>query len=362
MTQLPDPARMYRATLERDSSYDGVFFLGVRTTGVFCRPSCPARKPREENVEYFVSVDAARAAGFRPCKRCRPLALGGPELDEARGILASLELAPHERLSDADLRERSIDPVRARRAFRASFGMTFHAWQRTRRLGLALQELRAGRDRDVTAARFGWESPSGFAEAFERLFGAPPTRASSEGDLRECLFVRVLASPVGPLLAGATARGICLLEFADRPALKSQATSLRASLGCAVAAGTTPHLDQLARELAEWFAGRRKQFGVPLELRGTAFERQVWQRLLEIPYGATLSYEALARGIGRPGAQRAVGRANGKNRIAILVPCHRVVQKNGELRGYGGGLWRKKFLLDLEAGQARPELTDAREA
>jgi AraC family transcriptional regulator of adaptative response/methylated-DNA-[protein]-cysteine methyltransferase len=344
MNALPSSEALYRAVLERDPSYDGVFFLGVRTTGIFCRPTCKSKKPLAENVEYFASTGEAERAGYRACKRCRPLEPLGAEQAWIRSTIAELGETRAAHVTDAELRELSIDPVRARRAFRAAYGVTFHGWQRSQRLGLALRDLRDGGAIDAVAQGRGWQSTSGFREAFEQLFGAPPGRARSA----DCLSADLIASPLGPLLAAASSRGICLLEFLDRRGLPGQASSLQRALGCAVVPGRNAHIDQMERELAEWFAGRRTRFDVALHVEGTDFERSVWKRLLEIPYGETMSYEAMAFDLGRPGAQRAVGRANGKNRIAIVIPCHRVVQKNGELRGYGGGLWRKRRLIDLE--------------
>jgi AraC family transcriptional regulator of adaptative response/methylated-DNA-[protein]-cysteine methyltransferase len=157
-----------------------------------------------------------------------------------------------------------------------------------------------------------------------------------------------LESPVGYLEVAANSEGICLLEFEDRRALPTQWKVLARRFGTPVVPGRNEHVDRLADELARYFAGELREFTVPLVIRGTPFQERVWRRLLQIPFGETLSYEGLARAVGCPGAQRAVGRANGDNRLAIVVPCHRVVQKDGQLRGYGGGLWRKQFLLDLE--------------
>jgi AraC family transcriptional regulator of adaptative response/methylated-DNA-[protein]-cysteine methyltransferase len=150
------------------------------------------------------------------------------------------------------------------------------------------------------------------------------------------------------MLAGATSEGICLLEFADRRMLETQINRLSRWFDCAVVPGEHEHIAKLERELELYFAGKIREFTVPLVLRGTPFQVAAWERLLTIPYGETISYERQARAMNRPGAQRAVGKANGDNRMAILIPCHRVVRQNGDLCGYGGGLWRKKFLLDLE--------------
>jgi AraC family transcriptional regulator, regulatory protein of adaptative response / methylated-DNA-[protein]-cysteine methyltransferase len=163
-----------------------------------------------------------------------------------------------------------------------------------------------------------------------------------------------LESPLGPLVAAASPRGICLLEFSDRRRLEGQVETMRRRFGCAVVPGQHPHLHRLSGELARYFAGELQQFTLPLDYPGTPFQESVWKALLEIPYGETQSYEAIARKVGVGGASRAVGRANGMNRIAIVIPCHRVVNKDGKLGGYGGGLWRKQFLLDLERRGALP--------
>ena len=181
------------------------------------------------------------------------------------------------------------------------------------------------------------------------------------------LCVARLESPLGPLVAGATAEGVCLLEFSDGRRDERQLETVARRLGGEVVPGSSPHLDQLRLELHEYFAGRRRAFTVPLQAPGTGFEEQVWAELLRIPYGETRSYEDLARTLGRPRAQRAVGTANGRNRVAIVIPCHRVVNKDGKLGGYGGGLWRKQALLDLERGgqpllALRPEPAISRRA
>jgi AraC family transcriptional regulator of adaptative response/methylated-DNA-[protein]-cysteine methyltransferase len=164
------------------------------------------------------------------------------------------------------------------------------------------------------------------------------------------IVVRSVESPLGPLLTGATSDAVCLLEFTDRRRLETQMDAMRRRFRCAVVHGDNTHLARLRSELDDYFAGRLHRFTVPLAAPGTPFQERVWAALLEIPYGQTLSYEELARKIGAPGSQRAVGTANGMNRIAIAIPCHRVINKNGKLGGYGGLLWRKEALLQLEQG------------
>jgi AraC family transcriptional regulator of adaptative response/methylated-DNA-[protein]-cysteine methyltransferase len=340
---LPSRRVLLRAFLERDRSWDGVFFTAVRTTRVFCRPGCPARAPRPENVEFFATSGEAEAAGYRACRRCRPLASRDEAPAWLRPLVEEVERSPG-RWTDDDLRARGVNPERVRRWFLAHRGTTFHAWARARRLGAALDDVR--RDQPVTTVAFdhGWESLSGFHAAFRKLAGRAP-RAT-----RDAPLVRVsrIATPLGDLVAGATDGALVLLEFADRRMLATQLARLARLTGCVYAPGTNEVLELARRELDAYFAGESARFTVALELPGTEFQRAVWAELRRIEPGATISYARLASAIGRPSAVRAVARANGDNRLAIVVPCHRVVGSDGELTGYGGGLWRKKRLLELE--------------
>ncbi len=349
-TSLP-VAEMTRAYLKSDASYNGLFFLGVRTTGIFCRPTCPARKPLPKNVEYFASVREALAAGFRPCKRCRPL-----EADEqpawARDLMAEVERDPSLRISETGLSKRGVDPATVRRFFKRQFGMTFQAYARARRLAGALTHIRNGGKVDDAVFESGYDSHSGFRDAFARTFGDTP------GNFRDGACVRLawIASPLGPLVAGATDDGVCLLEFSDRRMLEAQLRTIRQRFKTPAVPGMNAHLERLQQELADYFAGQLHDFSAPLVYPGTPFQERVWKELLRIPYGETRSYEEIAEAVGTPKAQRAVGRANGLNRIAIVIPCHRVVNKDGRLGGYGGGLRRKQFLLDLERSSSHSPL------
>jgi AraC family transcriptional regulator of adaptative response/methylated-DNA-[protein]-cysteine methyltransferase len=341
---LPPIAEMQRAYLRSDASYDGIFFLGVRTTGVFCRPSCRVRKPLPRNVEYFATASEALFAGYRPCKRCHPLTSAGRPAAWVENLLTEIDRDPGARVTDRDLRRQGVDPAKARRYFRKHYGMTFQAYCRARRLGEALTQIKSGTHLDDVALGLGYDSHSGFRDAFARTFGAPPGRSKT----RDCILLAWLESPLGPLVAGATSNGVCLLEFTDRRMLEAQFKTLRQRFGCAIIPGQNEHLRRLDQEMKHYFAGALQRFSVPLVYPGSDFQHRVWDALLKIPYGATCSYEEIANRIGAPGAQRAVGHANGLNRIAIVIPCHRVVNKGGKLGGYGGGLRRKQFLLELE--------------
>ncbi len=343
---LPDRTEMFAAFARRDPSYDGVFVTGVRTTGIFCRPTCPARKPNPENVDFFATPRDALLAGYRPCLRCRPMSNAVEPPDWLEPLLDRVEEDPTRRWTDADLRDRGLSPSRVRRWFQDHHGMTFHAFHRARRLGSALGRIKDGEAVAPTAFDSGFDSLSAFNEAFRKVFGSAPTDARG----RTVVKVARIPTPLGPMLAGATDGGLCLLEFVDRRMLETQLARLGKRLGSPFVPGGSSVLEKVERELAAYFRGELREFGVPLQTPGTDFQKRVWAALRDIPYGETRSYAELARMIDRAGAHRAVARANGDNRIAILVPCHRVVGSDGSLTGYGGGVWRKRRLLELEGG------------
>ncbi|MBX3435965.1 MAG: methylated-DNA--[protein]-cysteine S-methyltransferase [Planctomycetaceae bacterium] len=340
---------MEHAWRNRDAAYNGLFFFGVRTTHIFCRPTCPARKPRRENVEYFADADSALAAGYRPCKRCHPLDADHQPAWAIR-LLSELRQNPGVRITDDDLRARNMDPATVRRHFLRRFGMTFQQFSRSRRLSVGLDQLHAPGGIDAAVLECGYDSHSGFRDAFQRILGNSPGRFRHDG---ECIHLSWIASPLGPLVAGATDAGVCLLEFSEPQRFEQQFAALRKSTDAPLVPAPHEHLDALEAQLARYFAGSLHHFSLPLVIRGTPFQERVWNQLLTIPYGETCSYEDLARGIGDSKASRAVGSANGRNRMAILIPCHRVVNKSGALGGYGGGLRRKEFLLNLERGNCR---------
>jgi AraC family transcriptional regulator of adaptative response/methylated-DNA-[protein]-cysteine methyltransferase len=341
---MPHRDEMVEAFFSRDGSYDGVFFTGVRTTGIFCRPTCPAKKPQEGNVEFFASTQAALLAGFGPCKRCRPMEPTGSRPTWLRELLSDSHAEPEKRWTDRDLRDRGLSPERVRRWFQSHHGMTFHAYGRARRLGLALGQIKHGSGVSRAAYGTGYESLSGFNDAFKRFLGEATTALTGA----KVVMVTRITTPLGPMVAGSVDDTLCLLEFADRRMIETQIPRLQKHLDCVFVPGKSALFTALTGELESYFEGGLTEFSVPLLTAGTDFQRSVWSRLRTIPSGATRSYAEVATEIGRPTAVRAVARANGDNRIAILIPCHRVVGSDGKLTGYGGGLWRKQRLLEIE--------------
>jgi AraC family transcriptional regulator of adaptative response/methylated-DNA-[protein]-cysteine methyltransferase len=335
---------MIRALIGRDSNYEGVFYTGVKTTGIFCRPTCTAKKPLVKNVEFFADGKAAMFAGYRPCRRCRPLESGAKPSALVERLRQAVEAAPGGRIAEADLLAMGIDPSTARRQFKKQFGMTFHAYHRASRMGLALRRVRAGGPVIEAQLDGGYESGSGFRAAFARLFGEPPAQAEKA----DCFLARWLETPLGAMLALADDDGLHLLEFTDRRGLEREILLLRKRTRRAIIPGNNPHLEKISRELDEYFAGKRSEFTVTLAPHGSVFQQQVWDELRRIPPGTTRSYGEMAARLNNPKAIRAVGRANGSNSLAIVIPCHRVIRADGTLCGYAGGLPRKQWLLDHE--------------
>lgn len=364
---------MYRALAERDGRFVGQFIAAIRTTGIFCRPGCPARTPRPENVVFYSTPREALAAGFRPCKRCTPMATPGDAPAWLKPLLAAVEHDTTRRWRDRDVTALGLDPKRVRRWFLREHTMTFHAYQRARRLGVALGTLQTGAPVTEVALESGFDSESGFREAFAKLFKAAPKQARPT-----LIEIARLSTPLGPMLAGVRLGGearpapnqplsdtnhgalcdagpaLVLLEFTDRRALETQLATLAKRFDATLVprASNAPIWRALEQQLAAYFAGALQAFDLPLAAPGTPFQTAVWSALLDIPYGRTCSYGELAAATGRPGASRAVGTANGANRIAIVIPCHRVIHKDGGLSGYAGGVTRKRALLDLEAQAA----------
>jgi AraC family transcriptional regulator of adaptative response/methylated-DNA-[protein]-cysteine methyltransferase len=311
---------MLRAFMEKDATCDGLFFAGVTSTMIFCRPSCAARKPKPENVEFYPTAREALFAGFRPCRRCHPLQDARSTPEWAVNLFERVEADLSVRIRDAELREQGLEPAAVRRYFQKSYGMTFQAYCRARRLGAAFTSIRSGGSIDDAVFDNGWESHSGFRAAFARVVQVPP--GAARGSQR--ITLAWVETPLGPMAAGATESAVCLLEFTDRRMLETQLQTLTRRFRLPLLPGDSPLLDRLRQQLQEYFSGARRSFD------------------------QTRSYAALARELGEPGASRAVGHANGLNRIAILVPCHRVIAADGGLGGYGGGLWRKLRLLEQE--------------
>lgn len=336
--------QMYQASYEKNSDFEGVFWMAVKTTGIFCRPTCTARKPKPENVEFFDNTKDAIKKGYRPCKVCKPLVNRDETPLDIRKLLIELSENPGLKLKDVDLVERGLQPITVKRWFLKHHAMTFHTFQRTFKINSAFKKLQQGENVLDVALDNGYESLSGFNDSFKNVFGVSPKNSKME----KIVDLKRIETPLGTMIACANENGICMLEFSDRKALPTELKDISKHFDANIVQGENSHFKTLEKELEEYFAGKLKDFTVPLAPVGTDFQKKVWEILRTIPYGTTRTYQQQADILGNPKAVRAVANANGLNKISIIIPCHRVIGSNGTLTGYGGGIWRKQKLLELE--------------
>lgn len=339
-----DTNQLYDAFLAGERCYDGHVFACMTTTGIFCCFSCPARKPKKENVFFAENIAKCLEQGYRPCKKCRPLEPAGKAEPVIADLMARLEQTPCQNWSEAHLQQIGFDPSTVRRLFKRHIGITFLDYARRRRAGCRLAALSQGASVIHAQLDAGYESASGFREAVSRLLGRPPT-AVREAALMQAAWIE---TPIGALLAAADENALHFLAFSDGKALPGELQRLQKQTGSALSFGRAPLIDTLEKELNAYFSGITAVFHTPLARHGSAFSCKAWEALRQIPPGQTRSYAEQARHIGQPGAMRAIARANSANRIAIIIPCHRVIGADGSPTGYNGGLWRKNWLLNHE--------------
>ena len=339
----------YRALVERDGRYDGVVYYGVTSTGIVCRASCPARKPKPENTRLFLDLEAALGAGFRPCKRCRPEGLAPRDEAIAKVIAACRAIA-----GDLDARPDwadvaasiSLSERRLRDLFQEHLGISpgqFAAALRHARLKEALQDGERVTDAVYTA---GYGSPSRVYESAGKRLGMTPG-AFQKGGQGEAISFALTQTPLGQMLVAGTKRGICSLLFG--PAAGPLSDRLREEFPAARIISDDDRMAEWCRALKDYLEGAAHWPLLPVDVRATAFQAKVWEALRKIPEGQTVTYAQLAKRIGKPKAARAVGTACGDNRVALVIPCHRVVPKAGGVGGYRWSPKRKRYLVDLEA-------------
>ena len=334
-------AEMWHAVTTRNRSYDGKFFYGVRTTGIFCRPSCFSRNPKKENTVFFETRQQAEEAGFRPCKRCRPdLLLFDPTGD----VTAKAKEAIDHYYSDSEALELALMSLgvtrrHLTRLFEQRYDMPVKTYLDLVRLKRARVLLEQGGTVTDAALLVGFETPSAFSTFFRKATGMTPTDFVKQHKTAE--HTCCMETPIGNLVISGNEVGITAIRF-SKPDERKNNESVQGG-----------YLKDAVGQLKEYFDGERKTFDIPLDLRGTLFQKKVWEALRQIPYGERCSYHEVAQRIGNPKASRAVGLANNKNPILIVIPCHRVVGKSGELVGYAGGIERKEYLLHLEASRSK---------
>jgi AraC family transcriptional regulator of adaptative response/methylated-DNA-[protein]-cysteine methyltransferase len=348
------PGHRWRAVMRRDRQADGRFVYAVRSTGIYCRPSCPSRRPRRDRVLFFGSSGAAEAAGFRACRRCRPQEAASADpwpnrIERACAYLAGAgTTVPLARLA----RRIGVSPYHLQRTFRRLVGLTPREYADACRLDRAKRALRKGSRVTIAVVDAGYGSGSRFYERAAPLLGMSPA-TYRRGGAGLVIRYAVVDSPLGRLLVAATGRGVCSVTMGSstRQVTRLLAREYPAAVRTADAGGT---LARWAHRIVAHLEGRLPRPDLPLDVRATAFQWQVWTALAAIPRGDTRTYVQVARSIGRPSAARAVGRACASNPVAFLIPCHRAVPAAGGVGGYRWGVSRKKALLAREAGSKMP--------
>jgi AraC family transcriptional regulator of adaptative response/methylated-DNA-[protein]-cysteine methyltransferase len=345
-TTLSDPR--WAAVVGRDRHADGKFFYSVKTTGVYCRPSCAARTPRPENVEFHLTAAEAEQAGFRPCKRCKP---GEPSLAEQHTaqvaelcrLIENAEEAPS---LEALATHANLSPYYLHRVFKAVTGLTPKAYAAAHRAKRVRTEL--GRGGTVTEAIFeaGYNSNGRFYEESNQVLGMTPTKYRAGGTNTTIRFA-IGECSLGSILVAQSERGVCAIFLGDDP--NALVRDLQDTFPRADLIGGDEDFERLVARVVGFVEAPRLGLNLPLDVRGTAFQQRVWQALSEIPAGATASYTDIAHRIGAPGSVRAVAQACAANTLAVAIPCHRVVRNNGALSGYRWGVQRKRVLLEREA-------------
>jgi AraC family transcriptional regulator of adaptative response/methylated-DNA-[protein]-cysteine methyltransferase len=343
----PNDDQRWNAVVARDSAHDGGFVFAVASTGVYCRPSCPARRPRRENVTFYSRPEQAEKAGFRACLRCRPGSISGnPQSDSAKQICRYIE----QHLDETITLERlgkvfGQSPFHLQRRFKAALGITPREYADSCRLRLLKRNLQAGDN--VTRAMYdaGYGSSSRLYEKTAAQLGMTPDKYR-RGAIAASIRYALADSPLGRMLIAATDKGVCAIQFARSDGELIE--GLKREFPFAARKPDDGGLQAWVAALLSKMTGRELNASLPLDIRATAFQRRVWTYLQSIPFGATRSYGDVAKAIGQPGASRAVARACATNPVAVAIPCHRVVREDGSISGYRWGVERKKALLEIE--------------
>jgi AraC family transcriptional regulator of adaptative response/methylated-DNA-[protein]-cysteine methyltransferase len=350
-SQTLNPEKCWQAVLARDRSHDGSFLFAVSTTGVYCRPSCPARRPHRENVQFFRRPEQAEKAGFRACQRCRPKSAGDQSGNQIQAICRYIEQHLDDPITLPDLGAQfGMSPFHLQRTFKRVLGVSPKAYADSCRMRLLKQRLQAGHN--VTRALYdaGYGSSSRLYERTASQLGMTPDRYRRGAIATEIRYA-CAPSPLGRMLVAATDRGICSISFAASD--DELVEGLKREFPFAVRKHDADFMRPWVQALRNQLTGHPLSEKLPLDIQATAFQRRVWTYLQSLPLGATKSYGEVARAIGAPTAARAVARACATNPVAVAIPCHRVVRGDGELGGYRWGVDRKRTLLDLEQRQAR---------
>jgi AraC family transcriptional regulator of adaptative response/methylated-DNA-[protein]-cysteine methyltransferase len=348
-TEIPARARRrcLAAVALHDARMDGAFVYAVRSTGIYCRPSCPSRRPRANQIQLFVQPEAAEHAGFRACRRCLPRqAHGSPQAALIRRVCSEIERHEEGPISLRTLAERTrLSPAHLQRTFRKAMGISPRQYADALRVARFKSELRKGKDVTTALHEVSYSSSSRLYERSNKHLGMTPA-TYRRGGLGMNIAYTIAPCSLGRVLVAATERGVSAVYLGDRYA--DMIAALRKEYPRAGIRGGSGEHTEWVREIVRHLAGTNPQLDLPTDVVATAFQRRVWEALRAIPLGATRTYSEVARSIGQPSAIRAVGHACATNPTSIVVPCHRVIRTDGSLGGYRWGLQRKQSLIDNE--------------
>ncbi len=354
MAKSPE-IRWWQAVEDRDAGYDGMFVFAVSSTGIYCRPSCPARRPRRQNVTFYRQPEEAEKAGYRACLRCRPRAIAGsPQMEMVKAVCRYIEQHLDEPITLARLGTAfRQSPFHLQRTFKAVLGITPRAYADSCRLNQLKSNLRAGHS--VTRAMYGagYSSSSRLYERTASQLGMTPDKYR-RGAIAAPIRYTLSDSPLGRMLIAATDKGICAIQFANSD--EELIHGLKHEFPFASRRRDDEAMQQWRNDLLRQMRGQELSSMLPLDIQATAFQRRVWTYLQSLPPGATRSYSQVAKAIGQPTASRAVARACASNPVAVAIPCHRIVRNNGDMGGYRWGTERKKALLEMEREPAESQV------
>ncbi len=358
--RMTDDATCWQAVSEKDKRFNGLFYFGVRSTGIFCKPSCPSRRPGRDHVVYFHSPEAAQASGFRACKRCKPLISSerDPQLELVMRACHAIEAQSDGNISLDELSNTlGVSSYHLQRTFKKVTGVTPRQYAASHRLEQFKSLLDKGSD--VTGAIYeaGYGSSRALYENASTQLGMTPASYKKGGKGMQINYA-IVDCHLGRLLIAATERGVCAVSFGDDDDVLKE--SLRATYDSANIVPDDGRLQMWIRELLDYLGGSQPNLDLPLDVQATAFQSRVWEELRRIPYGTTRSYGEIAKAIGQPTATRAVARACATNSVAVVIPCHRVVREDGSLSGYRWGSERKKALLEDERKRSRGNRASAK--
>ncbi len=335
----PYPPKLDAASAKQASTSVDADFIGNREDMSFCMELCTKSKNSNAVSATLPRLVEAMRQGYLPCAACKPVRNLVPESEALSQAMDLLEAHDYQKITAYQLKQNQLEPAVINRVMEKSAGLTFQAFQRLFRINRAFLNMQ-NKVKKVESKKVKSTTQAGFEYLIEK---------SKRKTVRDSTIVlQRIQTPLGPMYLAATQDGVCLLEFTDRRMLETEFADLQLRLKTNIVAGENEHTIQIKKELKEYFMGKRMRFETPLDMQGTTFQKNVWEQLLNIPFGATASYGEQAKRMGNKKAVRAVAAANGYNKMAIVVPCHRVVGADGDLRGYGGGVDRKAWLLDFE--------------